>query len=317
MSTISEKLEKIKLLSSLKANKDLSESVKREVEELRADGNRRDDFDKKMDRLVKVIEEKESTISPIVNVTVPEIKMSDIVFPEYPPIVIPEIKLPVINVPKPEIKVVQAPAPVVNIPEFPSLNPVTKELREIKEIVSIVREPKKEHSVTDPLPVRLSDGEKFIDSLVTAVTTPTLVGGGGNVPKVTVSGGQQAVIVANPDGSNVGTSDVDVSTSTTYTKKYYTNSGAVTDGIIWSPAASKRWNITTIYIQTSADATMTLEDDLVAGDSPIWKGEIAAKSGAVINFDAQYPWASGEDGADLLITTSAGNCYITVVGYEI
>ena len=56
--------------------------------------------------------------------------------------------------------------------------------------------------------------------------------------------------------------------NTTHVKKYYTNAGAVTDGIIWSPAAGKR-----LY--------------------------------------------SGEDVADLIITTTAGNVYCTVVGYEV
>jgi len=36
-------------------------------------------------------------------------------------------------------------------------------------------------------------------------------------------------------------------------RKYYTNAGAVTDGIIWSPAAGKKWVITDIIINVSAD----------------------------------------------------------------
>ena len=98
-------------------------------------------------------------------------------------------------------------------------------------------------------------------------------------------------------------------------KKYYTNAGAVTDGIVWSPAAGKRWYVTDIYINISAAATITLEDDLVAGDSAVWKGEFAANSGWSHSFST--PLFSGEDAADLLITTSAGNVYVTVVGYEI
>lgn len=98
-------------------------------------------------------------------------------------------------------------------------------------------------------------------------------------------------------------------------KKYYTNAGAVTDGIIWSPAAGKRWYVTDIFIQVSAAATVTLEDDLAAGDSAIWKAELAANSGWSHSFNT--PWFSGEDAADLIITTSAGNVYVTAVGYEI
>jgi hypothetical protein len=111
--------------------------------------------------------------------------------------------------------------------------------------------------------------------------------------------------------------DIDVTAHTNYARKYYTSAGAATDGIIWSPAAGKRWHVVTMYIQVSADATVTLEDDKAAGDDPVWKGEIAAKSGVVLSFTEKYPMASGEDAADLLVTTSAGNVYITCVGYEI
>lgn len=98
-------------------------------------------------------------------------------------------------------------------------------------------------------------------------------------------------------------------------KKYYTSAGAVTDGIIWSPAAGKRWYVTDIFINVSAAATVTLEDDLVAGDSAVWKAELAANSGWSHSFST--PLFSGEDAADLIITTSAGNVYVTVTGYEI
>lgn len=98
-------------------------------------------------------------------------------------------------------------------------------------------------------------------------------------------------------------------------KKYYTNAGAVTDGIIWSPAAGKRWYVTDIFINVSAAATVTLEDDLAAGDAAVWKAELAANSGWSHSFNT--PLFSGEDAADLLITTTAGNVYVTVTGYEI
>ena len=111
--------------------------------------------------------------------------------------------------------------------------------------------------------------------------------------------------------------DVDVTAHTNYARKYYTYAGAVTDGIIWSPAAGKRWHVVTMYIQVSAAATVTLEDDKAAGDDPVWKAELAANSGVVLPFTEQYPMASGEDAADLTVTTSAGNIYVSVVGYEI
>jgi len=109
--------------------------------------------------------------------------------------------------------------------------------------------------------------------------------------------------------------DYELAGNTLHVKKYYTNAGAVTDGIIWSPAAGKRWYVTDLIIQTSAAATVTLEDDLTAGDSVIMKFELAANSGISHSFNT--PLFSGEDAADLLITTSAGNIYVTCTGYEV
>lgn len=102
---------------------------------------------------------------------------------------------------------------------------------------------------------------------------------------------------------------------TNHVKKYYTSAGAATDGIVWSPAAGKRWYVTDIFINVSAAATVTLEDDKAGGDEAIWKAELAANSGWSHHFGT--PLFSGEDAADLIITTSAGNVYVTVTGYEI
>jgi hypothetical protein len=113
-------------------------------------------------------------------------------------------------------------------------------------------------------------------------------------------------------------SDIDINGSNAnHADKYYTNSGAVTDGIIWSPAAGKRWHVLTLYINVSAAATVTLEDDLAGGDVARWKGELAANSGVVLTYDKEHPFCSTEDAADLIITTSAGNVYVQAVGYEV
>jgi len=130
----------------------------------------------------------------------------------------------------------------------------------------------------------------------------------GEVKRVKVDPKTGGIIVSSSTTS-------DLSVDAYYKKKYYTNAGAVTDGVVWSPAAGTRWHITDIYVQTSAAATITLEDDLTAGDSVIWKGEFAANSGW--SKSCNTPLFSGEDAADLLVTTSAGNVYITVVGYEL
>ena len=111
--------------------------------------------------------------------------------------------------------------------------------------------------------------------------------------------------------------DIDITAHTNYARKYYTSAGAVTDGIVWSPAAGKRWHITSLYFQVSADATVTFEDDKAGGDDPVLKGEYKAGSGHALTYDEKYPLASGEDAADLIVTTSAGNIYVTIIGYEI
>lgn len=133
---------------------------------------------------------------------------------------------------------------------------------------------------------------------------------GVDIGDVTLTAGTEAVGKLLPP-------DVDVTAHTNYAKKYYTNAGAVTDGIIWSPAAGKRWHVVSMFINVSAAATITLEDDKSGGDEAVMKMELAANSGTVINFGEKYPLASGEDAADLIITTSAGNVYVTITGYEI
>lgn len=103
--------------------------------------------------------------------------------------------------------------------------------------------------------------------------------------------------------------------SSILTNKYFAGTGAQTDSIVWSPAVGKRWYITDIFIAVSAAATVTLEDDLVAGDNPVWSHAVAANSGWDHTF--QTPLFSGEDGADLMVTTNTGNITITITGYEV
>lgn len=98
-------------------------------------------------------------------------------------------------------------------------------------------------------------------------------------------------------------------------KKYYSATGATTDGIVWSPASGKRWYITDLIFTTSAAATVTFEDDKSGGDETVLAGDFAANSGLSHHFAT--PLFSGEDAADLMVTTSAGNIKVTVVGYEI
>jgi len=162
--------------------------------------------------------------------------------------------------------------------------------------------------------------------LATDVALPAGTNNIGDVDVLSIAAGDNNIgnvdlASAIPAGTNaIGKllpPDIDVTTHANYAKKYYTSAGAVTDGIIWSPAGGKRWHVTTLVVNVSAASTVTFEDDLAAGDSAIMKFEFAANSGVVITFDPEYPWASGEDAADLIVTTSAGNIYITAVGFEI
>jgi len=138
----------------------------------------------------------------------------------------------------------------------------------------------------------------------------------------------QVATTANTDGDTtplttnafrelrVAIPESDLATAATaHVKKYYTNAGAVTDGIVWSPAAGKRWYVTDLIINVSAAATVTFEDDLGAGDAAVMKFELAANSG--ISHSFKTPWFSGEDAADLIVTTTAGNVYICLTGYEV
>lgn len=143
-----------------------------------------------------------------------------------------------------------------------------------------------------------------------------------------VGGVTQVATTANTDGDvtplttnafrelRTAIPESDLATAgTAHVKKYYTNAGAVTDGIVWSPAAGKRWYVTDLIINVSAAATVTFEDDKAGGDEAVMKFELAANSGVSHTFNT--PWFSGEDAADLIVTTSAGNVYITITGYEI
>lgn len=176
----------------------------------------------------------------------------------------------------------------------------------------------------DPAVVSLGNIDNSVDgnylNVNMNVAGTDVAAGSGTVSSQTIR-----TVLATDVGLPAGTSalgkilpgDIDITTHTNYARKYYTSTGAATDGIIWSPAAGKRWHVVTMYIQTSAAATITLEDDKAGGDDPVWKGELAANSGVFMVFPENYPMASGEDAADLIITTSAGNVYVTVTGYEI
>lgn len=168
--------------------------------------------------------------------------------------------------------------------------------------------------------LQLIDDVVYVDDADWTADTSkhTLVGGvTQTTPTANTDGDVTPLITNNLRELRIAALESDLATAgTAHVKKYYTNAGSVTDGIIWSPAAGKRWFLTHLSINVSAAATVTIEDDLAGGDSPVYKAEFAANSGVVLTFP-EVPMFSGEDAADLLVTTSAGNVYITAVGYEI
>lgn len=126
------------------------------------------------------------------------------------------------------------------------------------------------------------------------------------VPLATYRTGAVRTAIPEEDFAALGSNHV---------KKYYANTGAVTDGIVWSPAAGKRWYVTDLLLTTSAAATVTFEDDKSGGDEIVAAFDLAANSGVSHHFGT--PLFSGEDAADLLVTTTAGNIKISITGYEI
>lgn len=136
-----------------------------------------------------------------------------------------------------------------------------------------------------------------------------------------ISGNEMQVDVVGslPAGTNsigqVQPSKYPTTDDAEYMNKYYTSAGAATDGIVWSPASGKRWYVTDLIVSVSAATTVTLEDDKAGGDAVVLKVDLAANGGFCKRFVT--PLASGEDAADLIVTTTAGNLYITATGYEV
>jgi hypothetical protein len=199
---------------------------------------------------------------------------------------------------KPIIKAIEDSKTEVSVEKFDDSNQLTK-LEGIKNEVQLlasqidsfrkaqvqvpVQKAGKKTDASEYVPVRLTDGKRFyraIEEIATAI------------------GASQS---AGHDVVN----------------KYYSNSGAVTDGVVWSPLSNKRWHVVSMYLQISSDATITLEDVRATGDSIVWKGAFVANQGMTVNFSELYPLVGSENGSDLVVTTTAGDVYITVTGYEI
>jgi len=247
--------------------------------------------------------------SPIVNVAPANIKVDA---PNIPTIDFPKEEL--IKAIKEAIKGIKFPKTEVVAPIMPKEMKVAK----IEELISGVKkladikmqvELSSKFNRENPLPVILTDEDGVFYKAITEVIS---AGGASGVGSL-IGWLQENMSLAKI--ASIFPNQYKLAGNTHHLKKYYTAVGATVDGVIWSPSATTRWYITDIFIGVSADATVTLEDDLVAGDSVVWKHAIAANSGWSHSF--QTPLYSGEDGADLIITNSAGNVYVTCSGYEI
>jgi hypothetical protein len=126
---------------------------------------------------------------------------------------------------------------------------------------------------------------------------------------------QVDVVAALPAGTNIiGAVKRDVINYTPI-RKYIAGAGAQTDTIVWSPAAGKKWVITDLICSLSAAGTITFEEDKTGGDEVVFALDWAANGGVSSNL--QTPIFGTEDDADLIVTTTAGNVKILVLGYEI
>lgn len=212
MKTIKEALSEVKLFANLRFNRVLSEKIREDVNVLSKEVT---DIKNKLPQNI-TINVPETTIPPVVvpeikvppiNVTVPEIKVPDIILPtiNVPPIKLPKFVLPEIKIPKFEL---------------PSLESVSKGVKELLEYVKTLKLPR---LATDPVSVRLSDGDKFIDSLTTVVSQGGIGGSGsGEVTPTSLNSGVSTVTSAGTRVQLSGQSCVSVTV-----KAHSGNSGTI------------------------------------------------------------------------------------------
>lgn len=246
--------------------------------------------------------------APVVNVEPANVSVTPSKI-EVPKIEFPKIEL--IAAMKQAIGTMKFPKIDVKTPEYPKEMKVAK-IQEVIDGLKKLADAKMTVEFSDkynrdnPLPVILTDEKGVFYKAITEIISSSGGGGFGIGALRQIDGRLQI---------DVSPGTYHLAGNTLHLRRYYTSAGAVVDGIVWSPAADKRWYATDIFVQVSTDSTVTLEDDLAAGDAPFWSAELAANSGWSHSFTT--PLFSGEDGADMIITSTAGNIYVTVSGYEI
>lgn len=170
---------------------------------------------------------------------------------------------------------------------------------------------------------QLPDGHSVVLAAGTAAVGKLAANSGVDIGDVDVASiaagdnniGNVDIASAIPAGTNIiGAVKRDV-VNYTVIRKPFNLTGAQTDGILWSPAAGKKWVVTDIIWTSSATTTLLLEEDKTAGDEAVMYLDLAANGGLSTNL--QSPLFGTENDADLVVTTSAGNLKGVVIGYEI
>lgn len=173
----------------------------------------------------------------------------------------------------------------------------------------------------DAIAVRLSDGEEFYKAITEVYQTAMAPGGGGNVPKIVVSGGVQAVPIVNPDGSNIGgsggtsaTDDADFTAgSTTGTPAmgvYESTPTSVTDGDMGVVGITANRELKVSITSGSTSGTQYTEGDTdasITGTALMFESNTGTNAVSVVSNSAPLPIsdASGSITVDGTVTASA------------
>lgn len=199
MADIKDAIKQVKLFANLKFNRILTQTVDKKVDKLASDLKTIGDklptnITINVPEFPKIPEIK----IPEVKVTIPDIKL--------PPILVPEVKIPSINYTPPRIVI-----PPIKFPEItlPSLAPLVDKVTTLIESVKVFRWPTEASS---PISVRLSDGEKFIETLTTVVSQGRggVGGGSGEIIPTQVNTGRKVVTTSGIKVQLSGSSCVSV-----------------------------------------------------------------------------------------------------------
>ena len=106
-----------------------------------------------------------------------------------------------------------------------------------------------------------------------------------------------------------------ISEGGTAVKKTLDWTGAITGSTVWDPTGGTKFVLTNIFVNATADCTVTLFDQTDNTTNRIFKAEMADKQSIEIPFKKPLESATADN--ILKLTTSAAGGSITVVGYEV